>query len=237
MRPLLVVMNPRNIEECVSSYRRLPLDKAWMTGYSEPDLPIAQLVEDTDYTHYLVVSDDAVVPVGALAPILEALDDGHPVVTGYSNLDATDMRVNLTKSPFKIRDVSLHQDYDFWHLSEVIAYPFDLVPTFFAGMCMTGMSRDLWREFPFKCVKPHPDARERERERRLKEGDGLGARTPMLPSDWYLCVRLDNVGIPIVACQQSFVWHVKERLNQTDTEDRKRLLLGIVPQEVRMEIW
>ncbi len=209
MNPLLLIFNPRQIEECVASIERLPIDQAWLTGYTEPDLEpvIAEIIATTDYSHYLVVSDDGVVPEFALEAILQTLwIDAHPVVTGYSNLDATDMRVNLTRTPFQNLRESTMEDYDLYHLSDVIGWPDELVPTCFAGFAVTGMSRDMWLRYPY-------------------QSQGV-------PSDYNLCRRLQADEVPIVAPKRAFMWHAKDRINEGGV-GRKRLLIGSVPAEVR----
>src|SRR6266498_125836 len=99
MRDLLVILNPRRIPSCIEAFEALPIDKVWLTGYTE-----AQIVEVFPklpaYHRYIVISDDAIVPPEALAAVQEELDWGHPVVTGYSVL-GRDMNhlVNICKSP------------------------------------------------------------------------------------------------------------------------------------------
>lgn len=211
--PLLIVFNPRNIVECVDSIRALPIDQAWLTGYYEHQLVdvIADIVRDHDeYTHFLVCSDDPVIPAFALEAVLDALDDGHPVVTGYCNLDATDMRVNLTRRPFRNTHTSTMEDYDLYHLSEVLGWPDELVPTHFAGFALTGMDREMWLRYPY-------------------QSDGV-------PSDFNLARRLQGDQVPIVAPKQAFMWHTKEKINQGDREPRKRLLIGEVEPSVNWHL-
>lgn len=210
MNPLLFVFNPRRIHECVDSIGRLDVDQCWLTGMREWQLDdhINGVIGETDYTHYLCCSDDGVVPQFALNAVLDALDDGHPVATGYSNLDVADMRVNLTKSPFSVLGESVADDYDLYRLPEVLGYPDELVPTFFAGMALTGMTRDMWLDFPF-----------------VSAGS---------PSDWNLSRRLQDAEVPIVAAKAGFMWHVKELVNVPDQDPRKRLMIGAEYEAVTM---
>ena len=213
MNPLLLVCNPRNIVECVDSIRRLPVDQAWLTGYREHDLVdiIDGVVREHDeYTHILACSDDAVIPAFALHAVLCALEDEHPVVTGYSNLDAEDMRVNLTRRPFTNTHTSTMEDYDLYHLSDVLGWPGDIIPTFFAGYALTGMNRDTWMRY--------------------------GYRSDGVPSDFNLACRLQSDSVPVVACKQAFMWHVKEKINLPDREHRKRLLIGEVEPTVSWHV-
>jgi len=209
VNPLLLIMNPRRIVECVESIGRLPIDQAWLTGYTEFELTalIEAIIRDSDYSHYLICSDDGVIPEFALESVVERLDD-HPVVTGYSNLDAVDWRVNLTKTPFQVTSHSVMEDYDLYHVSDVWGWPDELVPTYFAGFALTGMSREMWQKYPYTSI-----------------GN---------PSDYSLCVRLQKDGVPIVAPKQACMWHAKEVINQEDQEARKRVLVGQIEPVVTM---
>ncbi len=212
MNPLLLIFNPRQIDECIDAFNLLPIDKAWLTGYTEAELDdvIGDVIASSDYTHYLATSDDGIVPEFALEAVLDTLEtEAHPVVTGYSNLDITNMHVNLTKAPFKNLRESTVDDYDMYHLSEIIGWPDELVPTCFAGFAITGMSREMWLRYPFR-------------------SDGV-------PTDYNLCRRLQADGVPIVAPKKAFTWHVKDKINEGGT-GRKRLLVGQIPAEVRWDM-
>lgn len=221
IKPLLLVMNPRRITRCIAAIDALPIDKVWMTAMWEKELePVIDEIIDTDkgHTHLILLSDDTMPSPEALALVLAAMEEGHPVVTGYCNLDAKVPWVNLTRTPFKIRDRSVGSDYDWLSRQEVEAWYKPIVPTFFGGACLTAMPRALWKEFPFRC-NTHPGAE-------------MG-----YASDWNSCVRLQDAGIPIVAPRGAFVWHVKDDwITHAFTDPEKRLLNGSIPAEVRYDI-
>ena len=100
MRPLLVILNPRRIDECIASFQALDIPRAWLTGYTESELEevFPRLVEESAYSHYVVVSDDVVATQAALDAVLRLLDQ-HPVVTGYCNLAEGNELVNLLRTP------------------------------------------------------------------------------------------------------------------------------------------
>ena len=214
-------MNPRDIRVCVESISRLPTDKAWLTAFTEQELNpvISTIVENTDYTHYFILSDDGIHTVNAWNHLIDTLDDGHPVATGYVNLTAEDMRVNITKTPFKDPDWSTADDYDFWHLSEVMAWDTDTKQTYFAGYGPTGMTRDMWLEFPYAY-------------RIFKHVSGVHKS---VPSDWWLSRRLTDASVPIVAHKAAFNWHVKETLAGEDVDPAKGWLIGKVAPQVSWE--
>ena len=218
MRALLFVMNPREIPECLEAIEALDVDRCWLTGMRELDLVphFARVVEETSYDVYLVVSDDAAPTQEALDSVLALLEDGHPVVTGYCNLDEGDYRdvVNLTRRPLggPVPNADVYVTY---RLDEVLEHPVDPVPSWFAGFTLTGMSREMWQRYPFEVLFPE---------------------TGGSCSDFWFSWRLQRDGIPIVAPKAGFVRHVKERWNVADSRPGKRLLIGEVEPRVRLEV-
>lgn len=204
MNPLLVILNPRRIPRALEAFDALEVDRAYLTGYTESELVpvIAELIENSEHSHYLAVSDDGIVGQSALAAVLRLLDCGYPVVTGWSNLDCIEAKVNLQRTPLTKPVPDGVATWDLYHWAEVMSYPQEAVPTYFAGMCLTGMSRSLWRRFPFG-VYGEPGA----------------------SSDYHLSWRLQHAGVPIVAAREGFVFHLKERWGWGDIAAEKRLWL------------
>jgi len=136
-------MNPRKILECTDSLEVLPVDQAWLTGYTEADLPVNHIVRHTDYDRYSIISDDAIVTPEALAAVLAA-HDAHPdaVVTGYSRLAQDDERVNLTAEPMIGSEIRLMSR------DQVRQQP-PVFPTYFAGYAFTTATRQVWLNCPF----------------------------------------------------------------------------------------
>ncbi len=172
---------------------------------------LAELVEDTDYSHYLIVSDDGVVSPRALGAVCVLLDH-HPVVTGWSNLDCIEAKVNLQRTPLP-REIPDGLDvWDLYHFAEVLGHPDEAIPTYFGGMCLTGMSRSMWQRFPFGCYG-----------------------TPGGGSDYHLSWRLQQASVPIVAARDGFVFHLKERWGQFDAQPDRQCLIGEAHRAVRIE--
>lgn len=215
MRPLLLVFNPRDISECVESISRLPIDKAWLRSYTEEELRdvIAGIVEDDSlpYDYFLAVSDDCVVKRGALEAVLSIAEE-YPVVTGYCRLDSTHPFVNITRRPL-FGDSPVVGAYDFYSYAEVLGSG-PVLDTGFVGFALTGMSKELWRRFPFSPIGGGPTA---------------------CASDFYLSIRLRDAGIPMRAATSGYCEHVKNVWNVRDNDERKRLLIGERPSEVIIE--
>jgi hypothetical protein len=208
-RCLLMVMNPRLIDECVRSISALEVDKAWLIGYTEAQLEeaVPALVSDTDYDRYVIVSDDVVVTPRALEVVVEQGDGRPDVVTGWTNLDTTDeglRMTSVTSAPFTAYESTAEQ-YRWTPMREVVRGA-AVRRTWFAGMCLTSMSRDSWLRFPFGTFN----------------GGGFS-------SDFDLSWRLQQAGVPVWALRDAGVFHVKECTSpwRLDAEPRKRLrLLG-----------
>lgn len=213
--PCLLVMNPRRIPRCMAAIDALKIDKLYMQNMWERQLEpvIADVVENSLYrhTHYILLSDDTVPTQEALDKVVLGLYT-RPVVTGYCNLDAKQPYVNLTKRPFDTRLGSCKEAYDWFTRKKVDTWPEPFVPTYFAGACLTGMSRELWRRFPFRV---------------------LGENDCGFASDWMLSVRLHTAGIPIVAARGAFIEHLKPDWLRVDRTPEHALLNGREPAGVR----
>lgn len=209
-KPLLLVLNPRRIPECIEAIEALTIDKAWLTGYTEPELQhaIPDLLDTVDHDPVLVLSDDTVPTQQALDVVLaqhEASNHKRPAVaTGFCNLDVTSQYVNLTRAPFRHRH-STEDNYDFFTHAETVR----TLRSWFTGMCLTCMSRDLWDRFPFQTYQGRS-------------------------SDFMLSLRLQDENVPIFAPSKGMVWHVKERWNYLDQAPDKRLILGA--RETRVDL-
>lgn len=214
--PLLAIMNPRQIPECIQSLEALNVRKAWLQNYTEWQLQevIASIVRDEaiHFTHLCLVADDCIVTQPALDAVLAQAQE-HPVVTGYCRLDWSHPLVNITRRPMS-GDKPSAGAYDFYSLDEVQAWPDEIVPTGFVGFALTCMSREMWREFPFRV---------------------FGTETRSYASDFNLSARLRDAGVPMVAVRDGLVGHFKKKWNTTDTTPGRELLIGVKPAGVEIE--
>ena len=214
--PLLAIMNPRQIPECIQSLEALDVRKAWLQNYTEWQLQevIASIVRDEaiHFTHLCLVADDCIVTQQALDAVLKYAQE-HPVVTGYCRLDWSHPSVNITRQPLR-GHVPTAGAYDFYSLDEVQAWPDPLVPTGFVGFALTCMSREMWRTFPF---------------------GAFGGASQAWSSDFHLSMRLRDAGVPMVAAQGGLVGHLKKRWNTLDNTPGRELLVGKEPAGVELE--
>lgn len=216
--PLLIIMNPRQIPECISAFKALDVRKAWLSNYSEWELVevIASIVRDETipFTHAILVADDCVVGQPALDAVLAFAREGKwPALTGYCRLDETHPEVNITRRPL-LGDRPSPGAYDFYRYDEVRRDRHELIGTGFMGFALTCMTRQMWTRFPFGVY---------------------GSAQQSWSSDFHLSVRLRDAGVPMYAVRDAYVRHVKETWNMLDTAREKRLLVGIEPAATVVE--
>ena len=109
MKSVLMIMNARDIPECILSLKALKIDKAWFRGYTEPQLEkvINDFVRTTDYGYYILVSDDVIVTEAALENLLE-VNESADVVTGWCNIFAGKTVSNVELKPNIDGDASFY---------------------------------------------------------------------------------------------------------------------------------
>lgn len=215
MRALLCVMNARRIPECLESYEALDIDVVYMTGFTVAELVDVhrEIVEVTDFDVYLNVSDDCVVTPEALEAVLAPLEEGAPAATGWCRLHEESPWANVCHSPL-IGKRPIRRAYPFYGANEVRAWPDPLLPTHFMGMSLTGLTRDLWLDFPYGCFF-------------LRGPRGNS-------SDFHLSMRLRDAGVPMVAARDGYVEHMKPRhRTYKPFPPSHEILVGKIPQEVR----
>lgn len=186
MKPLLMVMSPRNIEMCVDAISALEIDKVWLKHWTERELVdrIAEVVTGSDYDTIGLVSDDVIPTQQSLDLLLGAFEPSG-VYTGYCNLDDASDLVNLTSSPLPILDYPSYADYGFAARDAVTAET-GLFRSYFAGFSLTFMSRDMWLTYGFD-----------------PKGD------PGFQSDYRLSLKLQADGVPVWAPVGAYMRHLK----------------------------
>lgn len=145
----LIVLNPREIDVCMSSIRSLDIDKVYFRAFDEPNLcgPINTFIRKYDYDNYLVISDDVIVTNHALSLVVGLLEY-HEAATGYCLVSQEDDFVNITRSPLVRRQGFLYgptlEDYEFYYKREVELFKNPIFVSWFGGWCLTGFSKKAW---------------------------------------------------------------------------------------------
>lgn len=186
-RPLLFVMNPRRIVQCVDALAALDIDKVWLRNWTEHQLcsVIPQIIGECDHDPIGIISDDCIPTQDALDLVLAAYTP-DAVYTGYSNLDNTTDIVNLCDAPLIIKDEATPDCYPMVSRSQIEDYAEPLMRSWFTGFSFTFMSRQFWERYPFHAYG-HPGCQ----------------------SDYQLCKRLQTDDVPIYAVRGAFILHLK----------------------------
>lgn len=210
MKPLLLVLNPRRIPECVAAISDLPVDKVWLQNYTEHELGdvIPGVLAECDHDLVGILSDDTAPTRAALCAVLNEARPGQ-VTTGWCNLDDASELVNLSSEPLTA-DYPTATAYTFPTRAWVEDRTARSIRTYFAGHCLTFMWRDDWKRFPWACH----------------------GGPPGYASDLILSWRLQEAGVPIMAARDGFVRHVKARWNYVDDTPGRQLLVGVEPSGV-----
>ena len=60
--PLLMIMQPRHIDEAIVSLKNIDIPKVWFRAYTEPQVMVQmnQYIKETNHSHYIVMSDDGI---------------------------------------------------------------------------------------------------------------------------------------------------------------------------------
>ena len=218
MSSCLVILHARQIREFEIATAELQIPKLWLTGYTERELSdgvFRWALEESDYDNYIVVSDDALVRQHALDGVVTALETGGiEVATGYSQRSHTDWMVNVTSGPLKDSKPSIDA-YQFRQFREVVSWPEPLVPTWFTGMSLTGMSKEMWRRFPFQCYAD-------------------GVMDNGYASDFNLSRRLQDERIPVYAVRESFCYHWRAEWRHTNHPEDASPLIGVIGPAVTL---
>lgn len=209
-KPLLLVMNPRRIERCVTAIEALPIDQAWMQNYTESELcaVVPSILEECDHDLIGVISDDGIPSPGALESVLSIAEPGI-VATGYCRVTEDSNLVNLSMLELPHPEPTV-EAYTLPQIS-VIQGASGPMRTWFAGHCLTFMWRDDWERFPWMVF-----------------GDPPGCA-----SDYMLAWRLQEAGVPIYAHPDGYVHHVKRNFNTLDDTPGHELRIGKDPSGVR----
>lgn len=212
-KPLLLVLNPRRIRECVDAITSLPIDKAWLENYTETELCsiVPRVLAETTHDPIGVISDDAAPTAEALSAVL-SITTPDTVSTGYCTLDESSDLTNLSMVELPRPDPTV-ESYAFPPLSVIKDASTTRFRTYFAGHTLTFMPRSMWDRFPWMVYGPEPGC----------------------ASDYMLSWRLQEAGIPIYAHPAAYVRHVKSRFNTLDDTPGRELRIGKDPARVRYQ--
>jgi hypothetical protein len=195
-----MIFHVREIPECLESYKSLPLDRVYFTGFTEKQLedPVNEFIQTTDYAYYWVISDDGVANQNAFDLIQRGLSR-EDVVTGYS-INPDGSGVSLCDEPLNDMVPTSMKSYHWMTEAALGAYPDDLVPTYYVPFALTAMKRDIWLEVPYGSYSVVPT---------FLIPYLLNARAARgFACDYHLSRRLQKKGIKAYAARGAVIEHL-----------------------------
>ena len=162
--PVLMIMQPRQIDESLNSLKyNIDIPKVWFRAFTEPQVvaEMNKFIKETNYSHYIVMSDDGVVSKKAANTILKYGEmKEYEVFTGWMNMH---MKFDGEYSPESTiclgwipewRDIEgpVRSEYPQWQpMSWVSTLPPDqVIRTAMANFAMTIAERELFLRFPLQ---------------------------------------------------------------------------------------
>ena len=159
--PVLMIMQPRHIDEAINSLKEnIDIPKVWFRAYSERQVMarMNQYINETNFSHYIVMSDDGVVSKEAADTILKYGEKvEYDVFTGWMN-----MHIEPDGSFSKISTVSqgylpqileyekgpLRHEYPPWLPVEWVRNQEGMIRTKMANFAMSVAKREIFLEYP-----------------------------------------------------------------------------------------
>ena len=129
--PVLMIMQPRQIDVVIDSIKdNVKIPKVWFKAYTEPEVmeEMNKFVRKTNYSHYIIVGDDAIVYKKAVDTVLKYGEmDKYEVFTGWMNMHLVEP--SLSRKPW---GKLTFEDYDLSEESTVCWGEFPLMKSAWA---------------------------------------------------------------------------------------------------------
>ena len=223
MNPVLMIMQPRIIPPAITSIREnWNKPRVWFKAFTEPQVvnEMNRFVRESDYSHYIVISDDAICYKRAFDNVL-ANAPKYDVFTGWCNMEmygdkiSSHSNVSFHALPLIDENASLvrplYDDYPPWaSVDEVLSKEgnFQTAIASFATSCFT---RDILLKYP------------------------LGVWENGKASDHYISYRLQKDKVPIWTNRDGFVRHLRQG-RESYLKNTKAWLVGNVPSQIIYEL-
>ena len=216
MKPVLAVLNVREIPQVLDALDALNIDKVLIRGYTERQIAdsvwteqVMSGVKERGYTHLSLISDDAVIAPHSLELVLRHAEQYlKRVTTGWCNQDFTDDKVALSTEPLT-DETPKPRSYTLPSWRDVLMGP-EVQLTYFTGFCLTTCTVEMWERYPYQAYGD----------------DGFAA-------DYNMSRRLAADGVQIDALRDAFCLHLRETRNGSPSHPERRVLVGEMEPEVR----
>ena len=197
--PVLMIMQPRRIDEAINSLKEnIDIPKVWFRAYTEPQV-MAQMnnyIKETNFSHYIVMSDDGVVSKEAADTILKYGEKvENDVFTGWMNMhiepDGSFSKISTVAQGTlpTISDVSVgpqREEYPGWLTIEWVRHQAGFIQTALANFAMSIAKREMFLNFP---LMTWPNGRS---------------------SDHHWSFRLQQSGVRIWTHPDAFIKHLRQ---------------------------
>ncbi len=197
----LMIFHVREIPECLESYKKLPLDRVYFTGFTEKELekPVNRFIRENGYDHYWFISDDAIATRDAFDKIQRGLD-GRDVVTGYAMNPDGSGTVCLCDEPLEQWVPTSLNAYHFMHKDAVDSYSGDFMPTYYVPFILSAIKKELLLEVPYRAYGIAPASL-------VKYARGIRA-VRGFACDYNFSWRLQKKGIRAYAAKGALMEHL-----------------------------
>ena len=223
MNPVLMIMQPRIIPPAITSMREnWNLPRVWFKAFTEPQVvhEMNMFVRQTNYSHYVIMSDDAISYKRAIDTVLDNTPK-YDVFTGWCNMEMYGDKIsdhsNVSFHALPLIDEAasfarpLHDDYPPWaSVDEVLSREgnFQTAIASFATSCFT---RDILLKYP------------------------LGVWDNGNASDHHISYRLQKDKVPIWTNRNAFVRHLRQG-REPHLKNTRSWLVGNVPTQIIYEL-
>ena len=216
--PVMMVMQPRQIwESLVSLKKNIDIPTAYFRAYTEPQVikVMNKFINETSYSHYIVMSDDGVVSKKAADTILEHMqDDRLDIFTGWMNMhleqdgsyskESTIPAYRLAEMIPGGHPIIAHRPWSNdspWVPISWVMEQQGLIKTNYANFAMSGARREIFLKYP------------------------LGIYPNNTSSDHHWSYRLQQAGLQAYTHKDAFIKHLRQGWNPW----RHNWLVGQVP--------
>ena len=216
--PVLLIMQPRLIDEAIDSLKNIDIPRVWFRAFTEPQV-MAQMnkyIKETNYSHYIIMSDDGVVSKQSADAILKCGErTKEDVFTGWMNMhlekdDSYSHISTVYPGTLSVFDTGIgpeREDYPPPAPMQWVVNQPGFIRTAVANFAMSIAPRELFLDYP---LKTWPNGR---------------------ASDHYWSLQLQFGGIKIWTHPEAFVKHLRKGWSPL----RKNWLVGKVKPEIIIE--
>ena len=196
--PCLLVMQPREIRESLASIKKcFDIPTVYFKAFSEPMVvrEMSKYIRENNYTHYIIVGDDAVITRQAAECVLQYTEDERfDVFTGWMNMHLErfgkfSKESTISYGPLiPINDPTgpTREEYGKWEPMQIIrGLPSQPFRTAYANFALTGATKELWERFP------------------------LSTHLRGNSSDHQLSYRLQTAGVKVWSHPSAFIKHLR----------------------------